>query len=192
MFSERTIYSWLPEREISIFVAIPNMGEVVLGLALRCLRWATDRRFKTTFYTPQGVRPIPKVRNLIAKEFLKSGFAHLMMVDADIVPPENVLDLALMGLDVVGALCPARQGGRTLYIALKSVPNSLYLEVISPLPPSQLVEVDATGCGCLFVRREVFERIERPYFEYLRVDEEGLEFAGEDFNFCRKVRGAGF
>ena len=47
-----------------------------------------------------------------------------------------------------------------------------------------LLEVDGVPTGCLMVRRDVFEKIERPWFSF----SEGTQ----DFYFCRKVHGAGY
>jgi GT2 family glycosyltransferase len=48
----------------------------------------------------------------------------------------------------------------------------------------KLLQVDGVATGCLLVKREVFEKIERPWFSFT----EGTQ----DFYFCRKVLAAGY
>jgi GT2 family glycosyltransferase len=55
---------------------------------------------------------------------------------------------------------------------------------IMEIPENKLVSVDATGMHCILIRREVFEKIERPYFFY--------DSTSEDMNFCKKAIKAGF
>ena len=51
-----------------------------------------------------------------------------------------------------------------------------------------LVEVDATGTGCMMIAMEVFDDIEQPYFEETTHNGKTV---GEDIYFCNKVRSAG-
>lgn len=48
----------------------------------------------------------------------------------------------------------------------------------------KLLSIDGCATGCLLVKREVFEKIPRPWFSFT----EGTQ----DFYFCRKVLAAGF
>lgn len=55
--------------------------------------------------------------------------------------------------------------------------------------------IDVTGCGCLLVRMDVFDKIELPYFGYFNAESLGgdysVEHLSEDMLFFRKLRGAG-
>jgi GT2 family glycosyltransferase len=52
------------------------------------------------------------------------------------------------------------------------------------IPENKLVMVDATGMHFTLIRKEVFEKIERPYFVY--------DTTSEDMNFCKKAKKAGY
>ena len=52
-----------------------------------------------------------------------------------------------------------------------------------------LIQVDATGCGCLAFRMDVFKKIPEPWFE-LKNAENGKP-VGEDIRFCSKARELG-
>lgn len=48
-----------------------------------------------------------------------------------------------------------------------------------------VIEKDGMGCHFIMIRRDVLEKIPFPWFT-------GIDNAGEDFDFCRKVKAAGF
>jgi len=51
-----------------------------------------------------------------------------------------------------------------------------------------LIEIDATGTGCLLFDMKVFDKIEKPWFAFDQVDGKPI---GEDIYFCSKARKAG-
>lgn len=55
---------------------------------------------------------------------------------------------------------------------------------LKPIPDGSIIKVDGIGMGLTFIRREVFEALEYPYFKFERY--------GEDLYFCRKASKAGF
>jgi len=58
--------------------------------------------------------------------------------------------------------------------------------VLEEAKDEHVIEIDGCGLGCILIKREVFEKIPKPWFE--RTTDRG----GEDFDFCRKVQEAGF
>ncbi len=189
MFSNRTLYTNQAQR--TIFIAIPNMGTVATSLALRMVRWSRDPRFKVQFYAPSFIRPIPAARNAIVENFLRSGFEYLLMIDSDVVPPENILDLALLNLDIVAAPCPVFKDGFVILLVLREAGDEPGFKVFEEIPVGRLLEVDATGTGCMMIHRRVFEALDKPYFKFV-MDDEGNLFMGEDFDFCVRARERGF
>jgi len=55
--------------------------------------------------------------------------------------------------------------------------------IVKCLAQPELIECDAVGGGCLLVRREVFEKMDKPYFG---------NHVAEDLEFSRRVKEAGF
>jgi len=56
-------------------------------------------------------------------------------------------------------------------------------------------ECDAIGDGCMMIKTEIFDKIEKPWFHFEKSRMQGNDTigdVGEDFFFCRKVRAAGF
>ena len=63
---------------------------------------------------------------------------------------------------------------------------------LSSLPPNKLTQVDCCGFGCTLIRKDLFEKIEKPYFFFAHEEapKPGIraEYCiGEDMYFCRKV-----
>ncbi|MBN3037234.1 MAG: hypothetical protein JW834_02200, partial [Candidatus Diapherotrites archaeon] len=127
-------------------------------------------------------KPLDEARNRIAKAALDSGCTHLFFMDSDMVFPPNALK-KLLSLD-------------------KPVAGGLYFRTVPPykplllqykdggyktmyeFPDNEVVPVDATGTGCLLIKREVLEKMMEPWFKFTDVS--------EDFQFCRNARQSGF
>jgi hypothetical protein len=59
----------------------------------------------------------------------------------------------------------------------------------------EVIDADAIGCGCVLYDMQVFEEIEEPWFKDMSNVFEGKTGepgAGEDINFCYKLKTAGF
>ena len=89
----------------SIFIAIPTLGNpsVELVKMLGEIGQYYEGKYKTIFDFFID-RPIDSSRNKIVKKFLLRGYDYLLMLDDDVVPPVNVLDLATYDKDIIGGL----------------------------------------------------------------------------------------
>ena len=173
---------------VHLFVGIPNRGEIRVELLHCLLRWIKDPRIELFIFAPSQSQPISSLHNLIAKKFMESNFEWLLLVNSDVAPPPNITEILFSDLDVVGVPVPIHRDGDVLVMALKEEDGGF--AVVKDLSGG-FVEVDVVSLDCLFVRRRVFEKLEKPYFRSV-CDEEGLLEVGEDFDFCRRVREAGF
>jgi len=63
-------------------------------------------------------------------------------------------------------------------------------ESITKFKYGDLVEVDATGAGCMLYDMEVFKKLPYPWFEF-RKQENGTTM-GEDIGFCVDLKKAGY
>jgi len=175
-----------------VLVGIPHTGQIRTELGVDYIRWASDTRFVCHILPVRGRRPVTDARNFLIKTFLDDPqfrkCRYLLMVDSDMSSPMNLLEMALFDLPIIGALTFMVKEGAIVPIAMKRQGRGY--SIISPLPSQQLVEVDATGTGALMIRRDVFSKLRRPYFEYL-LDDDGLVRLGNDFYFCMKAKKAG-
>lgn len=147
-----------------------------------------------------------RARNDIVEEFLASGCDVLWFLDSDIGPPKTIFDLIVNHWDkwqVAGApyplwmVPPGSAPGSSpsvLYTAYKGVVKDAgkYGGItMSAVPYSGTDWVDALATGCMFIKREVLEKMERPYFEFKYERETRRITEGEDLGFCLKLHEMG-
>ena len=134
-------------------------------------------------------------RNVLVKSFLETDCEWIFFIDTDTIPPNNVFDMTKHKLDICsGYYYQWTQNGLTplLFQRNKTKEKRDYnVAVGRPTKIKNVVEVDATGAGCLLINRRVFENIEKPYF-LTPYSDEGLALSTEDIYFFRKVIKAGY
>jgi len=137
-------------------------------------------------------------RNAAVDNFLASDCDVLWFLDSDVCPPAHILELVTNEWDkwqVAGAPypifmpVPGREEHSILFTAYKGVLNDpdqpgIYM---ADVPQSGAEMVDALATGCLFIKREVFAKLEKPYFEF-KFDHESRRIKeGEDLGFALKL-----
>ena len=146
------------------------------------------------FGQDQHARPVSSNRNRILKA-MPADYDGVIMVDEDTVPHPQSFDIALLGLDVVLAPTPIwrgddERGPIIINLVPKERPEHDY--AIMPVGADEVVEIKEGGSGLMFISRAVVDHpsMRAPFkFSY---DEDGLTIVGEDHNFCRRARKAGF
>lgn len=178
----------------SILVSVINTGWVRSELSLWVTRQIGDRL--ATGYDPIVNNNLDAARNRQVKRFLEQDFTHLLLVDSDTVPPDDVIPRLLRhDKPVIGWAVQNWVGGLELLqtYTLKELPDRgdgrYWYQRVSG---EGLMECDATGAACLLVRREVFEAIEPPWFQTQHSSDGTEVWLGEDVYFSRKVRQAGY
>jgi len=136
--------------------------------------------------------PIDALRNNLVKEALELGVSHLMMMDCDMVYHHQTIPRLLSHkLPIVGALVYRRYPPFDPLL-LKGDPVTGY-ESLSEWKENELIEVDATGTGCLMFDMNVFRDMPGPWFKFRDnpiTDVGGV--IGEDVGFCWDLRRAGY
>lgn len=128
---------------------------------------------------------IDYTRNLIVRRFLDTDIEWLLMVDADMSWTQDQLDriCELAGDDrrIVSGWYQRQVGDQTVPICTRGGRH---------VSDGQgVVKVDTTGCGFLLIHRDVFAKVQHPWFK-VEWDDEGCR--GEDVTFCDKARTVGF
>jgi hypothetical protein len=139
-----------------------------------------------------NARPHDCARNLGAKAFLESGLEWCLQIDNDMVPPANLLDMCDFAAPEMDIVVPK------FYCLSGNDPNILKLSLAWKLLPGQSsippntswVELEGAGTGAMFIRREAFQKLRKPYFQF-GYDGNGFTVEGEDEYFCRQARAAG-
>lgn len=136
-------------------------------------------------------------RNGIVGDFLKTDCDILWFLDSDVVPTKHVLDLVVMHGDqwlCAGAPYPIfmsppgevhRQIVITAYRGLNEKKTAI--APVTQIPFNGTAWVDGLATGCMMLKREVFDKIERPYFEFKYHRESRTPIEGEDLGFCLKM-----
>jgi hypothetical protein len=144
-------------------------------------------------------------RNNAVEEFLATDCDILWFLDSDIAPPPHILDLVVHHKDkweVAGApyplWAPTPGSGELsiLFTVYKGITQSSTSGgqrgiFYSELPDSGAEFVDGLATGCLFIKREVFSKVQRPFFEFKFHPETRRIQEGEDLGFALKCHDLG-
>ena len=147
-------------------------------------------------------KPIPDCRNILVENALKTPATHFLMVDDDVIIPEGGLKAMLdKDTDITFIDYPMHYSeGRWDAMGTATYDNWL--------PGEEFKDKDVAwaGLGCCLVRREVFEKLDKPWFRTfqkaflrddkgkitLKKDDEKLGGGGEDVYFFLEAKKAGF
>ena len=176
------------------------------------LAWAMPHSMSTistaTHYSLFGVKRPPQIeylgvprggdiaekRERQAEDAIDRGFTHIWFFDGDMVfHPDTLADLfglLLRGADLAGGLC-WRGYPPWEPIAWHPTERRMLLPVID-FKFGDIIEARATGASCLLVKREVFEKLKRPWFMIKRKKDGVAAKEGEDFYFTSRATAAGF
>ncbi len=138
----------------------------------------------------------------VVDEFLASDCDVLWFLDSDVCPPNHILDLIAHHYDkwqVAGApypianLAPGCVDMGINFTVYKGVGTDkehrgIYM---SDLPAEGQEFVDGLATGCLFIKREVFEKLKKPWFEFKFDPETRRIIEGEDLGFALKCHDLG-
>lgn len=132
-------------------------------------------------------------RNAVADDFLESDCDVLWFLDSDVVPPKHLLELITIHYDkwqAAGACYPlfinppGEEAQQIVFTAYKG--NGERGIAPSTIPYSGTDFVDGLATGCLFIKREVFAQLQKPYFEFKYNPETREPIEGEDLGFAMK------
>ena len=136
--------------------------------------------------------PIHELRNNIVNTALALGATNLIMMDVDqIYHPKTIPTLLAHNLPVVGALVHRRYPPfDSLMMKMYENDNVRGYGPIDDWEDGALVEVDATGTGCIMYDMEVFRKLPAPWFK-AECNPDGSPI-GEDFGFCSVLKDNGY
>lgn len=156
-----------------------------------------DGSYSLVAYPTMSVQPVDNARNHIVEEFLKSDCTHLFFVDSDTIPPANALKkLLLQDKEIISGLTPIiehdenkKNDSNGFYRKMNVVgENEKFVqEFIGTIP------VKGAGGSCILIKREVFEKMEAPWYRFQYQDDNGKPIIiGEDILFTVKAQQLGY
>lgn len=138
---------------------------------------------------------IAENRNYCVVQAQKNGSDYLFFVDDDMTFLPNVLEeLLAHKKEVVGVNSYSRCLPLSSTVGLMDK-DGKYMHPNKHTAwetriPEKLFKAYFVGAGVLLIDMKVFEKIKKPYFEFV-MGKEGQIVHGEDGSFCSKVRGSG-
>ena len=186
------------DRVKGVYIAALNQGSIRVELA-RLLAALTHQGKYNVFLSFPADKPIQHNRNRIVADFLEHKECdYLFMLDGDIIPPDNILDLIDHQKDIIGGLCFAYRGRAIVPLILKEkenksgkIENTSY-DILDVDGNAGLVECDAIGTGCMIMKREILERPEMRYPFKNYYNEDGERILGLDLSFCKRAKNIGY
>ncbi len=173
----------------------PEPLRVLLAVPTRGYPWHETAKALEP-YNPQYCREklsVANVRNRIVRQFLDTDAQILVMCDDDVVPGPGFIDvLANCPYDIVGAPVPiAKMPAHEVFLNVFTVEDDGRI-ITKTLPETGHMPCDAVGSGIILIHRHVLEdeRMKRPFEQML--DDDGCILVGQDLQFCRRARAAGF
>jgi GT2 family glycosyltransferase len=188
-------------KKIKVYCSVPTTGAVSDS---QTYFWrATEKKYgdRVEFIWPEQCwRRIfhDFARNEHVEQFLKSDADILFFLDSDVTPPEDLFDLVIdhEKWKLAGAAYPVfiTPAGYDRPQVTFTVYKGKYGGGLgsADMPQSGTEFVDGLATGCMFIKREVFAQLEKPYFEFKYDPTSRLMIEGEDLGFCKKVGSLGF
>src|SRR5712671_1244203 len=179
----------------SVFVAIftqnerdgwiaPGMIGFIVGLS------STGR--KVQLQVRDNVKPIDYARNVAVKDFLASDAQWLLMIDNDMGPQPNLLDMLDRAKERMKILVPKfflLAPCLAKYSHHPKLPLSFGWQPLNKMPKeNEWSELAWSGTGTMFVHRSVFERMGSEGWFRFSYDANGAMLNSEDVSFCQKAR----
>lgn len=189
------------KKKIKIYMGVPSTGDRADGQCYRLREIEAKYKDEVELVYPEVCvfRLFHDfARNAIVEDFLKTDCDILWFLDSDVTPPKAILDLVVYPTKdwmVAGATYPVWMtlnediGPQAVLTCYRQHNGKLAKAAV---PTSGIDFVDGLATGCLFIKREIFSKLQKPYFEF-KYNEETREMTeGEDLGFCRKVNELGY
>lgn len=168
---------------VNVAIGIPTIGILNWRFAADLMALQMPGNVKVIW---QVRSMIATARNTIVENALEDkDITHILMIDDDMTfKPDMLIKMLSHDVDIIGALAFKRTDtfAPCTYMAKDGR--------LFPIIPEKMMKVSAVGSAGLLVRREVYEKIDYPWFETY-YNEEG-RLTSVDIDFCNKARRAGF
>ncbi len=187
------------ERKPTLCIGLPHTGGTHMAWALA---FNALKKPEPYLVIEMSGQPVDIARNLICENFLNTGATWLFFLDTDVMlgrlEPNNtvvndkdaLMKMLNYNIPVVTGVYyrrsdPPVPGIYKYFPDMRPAPGH---RPITEYPLDQLFEVDAVGAGCLLIRKDVLEKVPRPWFKFGEI--QANEFS-EDFYFNHKCKNHG-
>ncbi len=185
------------EKKIKVYLAILNKGWLRGEMAYSVIpKMQQTQGVELVWERPSATwsEPICSNRAHIVNRFLKTDCDYLLMIDDDVIPLHNPVELVYADKDIIGSPAKVRQDNQSLnwaaYVKAKGKEEYYPTDFGTVSSDVDLLKVDIVGTGCILIKRRVLEKIKAPFLVEFR--EDGTNKYGTDFAFCRRAAVAGY
>jgi len=156
-----------------ILICIPTLGKIDVKTAQFAGILSKQPNIE---YLPIIGLPVDEARNRAVNIFLQNEqFTHLFFLDDDVIPPDDCIDKLLslkapITSGIYPLISPVGIQWSVGERGLDPQPNRgkyVYKLVDRLKSHTEPFEADMAGTGCLLIRRDVFDKLEWPYFKTL-------------------------
>jgi len=182
---------------VSLFVGIPIIPSFKYTHCVVEESWKNTWQPPNTIWRKNFSFGVATAREQLAEEFLSTGYTHFLHLDSDIVlRQDTIARMFELDADVVVARyhdkSPLRmpQAFRHSQVPFRrDAPIDFKENEIFEFPRPD-GDVLLSGLGCVLVKREVFEKMKRPFYLFSSEHEELDDYdrVSEDFYFLLKVQ----
>lgn len=172
-------------KEIRLGIGIPNNFPMIPSAFFDSFIMMEKPPF--VFIRSSSTHDLAGLRNQIVKQALEMDCTHLIMMDTDqVYQADTIPRLLSHDKDIVGCLVCRRYPPFDPLMLQGDIGR---YQTIKDWAEGDLVEVDATGTGCLLFKMGVFRNIPAPWFFFRGTEEDPV---GEDIGFCSDARKSGY
>lgn len=185
------------DSKIKIYMGIPSTGDRVDEQCYALRRLEKEYGDKIEFVYPDiCARRIfhDFARNNIVDEFLDTDCDLLWFLDSDVVPKYDILDIVVDHYDkwmVAGAPYPVWMKNKVVFVTYQYDGEKFVVHDV-PRNGQDYGWTDGIATGCIFIKRQIFDLLEKPYFEFKYRNEDRFITEGEDIGFIKKVNKLGY
>lgn len=190
-----------------ILIAVPTF-ETIYPDTYKSL-WDLDKVGNEVLFDAVRGYDVATARNKIAQRALDLDTDFVLMVDNDVVLPQDALKLLLEDAkDVCLGYYPHRDPvemytGRMCVCKLKDQDGKKYYHypkesqyTVTELLAMQVagetkIEIHGGGMGCALIRTEVFKKAEYPWYDWVNYGDANRGMLSEDLYFCSLCRASG-
>lgn len=187
----------LPAGMPLVCILVPHFGRVSMEFVQSTyvpLVYVARADFAKTNRIARGILNLDTLRNDLVRMALEDKqVTHVLFLDSDCIieepkdPNEALKNLLACNAPIVSGLYRAKKSkGLYPYAMWAKHPAAEYGYTDIPKWTGNYITVDAIGMGFCLIRREVFEKIPPPWFQWDKPT------PSEDFAFCEKARKAGY
>ena len=181
------------KRTKSVLIAVPTFENIAPETFKSIFQNLKNSRVENLDFDFVKGYDCARARNKIVEKAIDGKYDHVLMVDSDIILPNNAIDLFMdWEFDVIFGYSPRKNDPSVTEIYKNNSGWSKdFRFTMDELKKSdvEIMVCDGGSFGCVWIATDIFKKLEKPYFDYINYP--NGKVLSEDLYFCRAVKRAG-